>query len=84
MEGTEMLEDLFREIAIEAIAPRKSLFFQTSEFKTIRATPLTETSTKWELQYYAHKKSFISNEGLDEIGYILVTMCDFFNQDWVR
>ena len=38
-----MLEDLFTEIAIEAIAPRKSLVFSTSENKSIKATPISTT-----------------------------------------
>ena len=77
-----MLEDLFTEIAIEAIAPRKSLSFSTSENKSIKATPLTNTKTKWELQYNDLKKSFISRESLNEVSDITLMMIDFFNADW--
>lgn len=79
-----MLEDLFQEIAIEAVAPRKSLIFQTSENKSIKATPLNNTSTNWELQYNDNKKSFTSRESLDEVSTITIMLIDFFNQDWVR
>lgn len=77
-----MLEDFFTEIAIEATGPRKSLILSTSENKTIIATPMTNTSTKWELRYNDLKKSFISRESIDEIETITRTMIDFFNFDW--
>ena len=76
-----MLESLFTEIAIEAIAPRKSLIFSTSDNKSIKATPLSTTKTRWELRFNDLKKSFISRESLDEIPTIIMMLIAFFSQD---
>lgn len=77
-----MLEELFLEIAIEAIAPRKELTFSTSECKSINAKPLSNTKTLWTLNYRDCEKSFTSRESIDEVSTVTIMMIDFFNQDW--
>ena len=42
-----MNQELFSEIAIEAIAPRKNLTFSTSEGNIIYAYPLDADTTRW-------------------------------------
>ena len=82
MEGTEMLEDLLSEIAIEAVAPRKALKFSTSENKSIEAQPKSPSLTEWILRYNDQEKKFMSREGLDEVPTITIMLVDFFQQDW--
>ena len=77
-----MLEELFSEIAIEAIAPRKELTFSTSEDKSINAKPLSSTKTLWTLKYLDCEKTFTSRESVDEVATITIAMFDFFNRDW--
>ena len=77
-----MLEELFAEIAIEAIGPRKELTFSTSENKTIIAKPLSNAKTLWIMKYGDSEKGFISRESIDEVATITIMMADFFNQDW--
>lgn len=77
-----MLEELFSEIVIEAIAPRKELTFSTSEGKSINAKPLSSTRTLWTLNYRDCEKFFTSRDSIDEVVTITNMMIDFFNQDW--
>lgn len=76
-----MNEELFTEIAIEAIAPRKEIVFTTSEKISIRALPKDIDTTLWTLKRGDNRKTFISRNGLDEVETVTIMMYDFFNGD---
>lgn len=73
-----MNEELFTEIAIEAISPRKDLLF-TSEKNTICAHRKDVDITIWTIKCGSNSKTFISRNGLDEVATIVIMMVDFFD-----
>lgn len=76
-----MNEELFSEIAIEAIAPRKNLAFTTSEKNAIYANRVNVDVTTWILKRGSNTRKFTSRNGLDEIETIVIMMTDFFNNE---
>ena len=76
-----MNQELFSEIAIEAIAPRKNLTFSTSEGNIIYAYRLDADTTRWTLTRGSQRKSFISRNGADEMETVTIMAIDFFGEN---
>jgi hypothetical protein len=79
MEGTEMKSELFSEIAIEAITPRKNLALTTSEKNGIYTQRLDADTTKWTLICGPHRKTFISCTSPTEVASFTIMATDFFD-----
>ena len=76
-----MNSELFSEIAIEAISPRKNLAFTTSEKNGIYAQRLDVDTTKWTLTCGLHRKTFISHNSSTEVASFTTMATDFFDGD---
>lgn len=74
-----MNKELFTEIAVEAIAPRKDLAFTTSEKVAIYADRKDVDTTTWTIKRGSNSKKFTSRNGVDEVATIVIMLVDFFD-----